>query len=385
MRPRYLEDSYSVIRFYHVSLTALAAAVALFGSAPRTQSVPIRVRVYPATPLIERGRDQQLLNFDIAVTSDDNTPLKLRRIQLSAYDDSGALITRRNLDENGFPSSIETLPNRDLPAHGELGIFNPFYGFSLRSSISMLRYELFFTGDGGVVKTVSFVVHPQVYNDKTSLMVPLKGRLFVDDGHDFYGHHRRQDITLPQVAAMGVIANTVRYADDFVFVDEHGAMYHGNPLDKNNWYGYGKPVYAPAAGRVAATVNDVGEPSWDGHHVHRPKLPPDASPFGMGNYVIIDHGNGEFSALVHLIPGSIRVKRGQHVAQGERIAALGTSDAGDPTHPVEPHLHYSLMRGVNFPTSEGLPAYFEHFTLLDGKTAIPISNGAINTGDFFKT
>jgi murein DD-endopeptidase MepM/ murein hydrolase activator NlpD len=51
----------------------------------------------------------------------------------------------------------------------------------------------------------------------------------------------------------------------------------------------------------------------------------------VGNHVIIDHGNGEFSGLHgngefsglhHLQPGSVRVKKGDRVNQGEEIGAF---------------------------------------------------------------
>ena len=372
-------------------MAPLLILAALLGLAAQTQAASgtsqgtLVLKTIPATPLIELGRDQQFLNFDVAIQNKSGTTMRLRRIDLEVFDADGSLISRRVLDENGFPSGMETLPERDASAHGVLGLFNPFYGWPLRADIARMRYTLTFSAQGAPNQSASVSVAPQVYHDKTALMLPLKGRLFVLDGHDFYSHHRRQDIALPEAARAGVTANPVRYADDFVFVDAHGAMYRGDPREKKNWFGYGQPVYAPAGGTVAAVVDDVGEASWDGKHLHIPKLPADASPFGLGNYIIIDHGDGEFSALLHLIPHSIRVRKGEQVAQGMIVGLLGTSDAGDGTYAVEPHLHYCLMRGANVPASEGLPAYFESYTLLLGQQEIPVTNAPVDSGDFFRT
>ena len=42
-----------------------------------------------------------------------------------------------------------------------------------------------------------------------------------------------------------------------------------------------------------------------------------------GNYVVLDHGNGEFSYFAHMSPGSVRVKKGEHVQQGQQIGEIG--------------------------------------------------------------
>jgi hypothetical protein len=38
----------------------------------------------------------------------------------------------------------------------------------------------------------------------------------------------------------------------------------------------------------------------------------------FGNYIVIDHGNGEFSHLGHLKPGSAKVAVGDKVRAGQR-------------------------------------------------------------------
>ncbi|MBV8170551.1 MAG: M23 family metallopeptidase [Candidatus Eremiobacteraeota bacterium] len=329
----------------------------------------ISVKTIPATPLVEVGRDQQLLNFDMVIENSGAKALQLRGIVAEASDPAGLPIARTLLSENGFPSSMETLPNREVPAHGSLGIFNPLFAWPRGANIARIHYTLW--------------VEPLVYRDRTQLIFPLKGRVFVLDGHDFYSHHRRQDLTAPEVVGAGIHANPVRYCDDFVFVDAHGAMFAGDPREKKNWFGYGQPVYAPAGGTVVSIVNDVGEPTWDGRQLHKPRPPADDSPFG--NYVLIDHGDGELSVLSHLLPHSIRVRRGDHVTQGQLVGRLGASESGNPEYPVVAHLAYALISGADYFNSEGLPAYFEHYTLLLGSEQVPVTNGPLDTGDFFKT
>ena len=60
----------------------------------------------------------------------------------------------------------------------------------------------------------------------------------------------------------------------------------------------------------------------------------------MGNCVIIDHGNSEYSVVAHMQQGSVTVKVGERVAAGQVIGKLGNS--GDS---FGPHLHYQLQSG----------------------------------------
>jgi hypothetical protein len=61
---------------------------------------------------------------------------------------------------------------------------------------------------------------------------------------------------------------------------------------------------------------------------------------GCGNGVIIDHGSGWQSLYCHMKQGSIAVKPGQAVRNGDAIGKIGQSGA------VEfPHLHFTVSRG----------------------------------------
>ena len=94
-----------------------------------------------------------------------------------------------------------------------------------------------------------------------------------------------------------------------------------------------------------------------------------------GNHVVIDHRNGEFSMLAHLKQGSVRVKPGESVKQGQSIAAVGVSGSAE-----EPHLHYELRNGSGF-DAEGLPSYFHRFIRLLGAKSIAVKRGRVDTGD----
>ncbi|OOQ96677.1 peptidase M23 [Bacillus cereus] len=73
-------------------------------------------------------------------------------------------------------------------------------------------------------------------------------------------------------------------------------------------------------------------------------------------YLRLDE-TGTFLFLAHLKKGSIKVKEGQHVNEGEVLAQVGNSGSSS-----EPHLHIHHQRQDPSNTSmfltEGLPLYF---------------------------
>jgi len=77
-------------------------------------------------------------------------------------------------------------------------------------------------------------VHPTVYAGKTALLLPLRGRIYVFDGHVFYSHHRRQDV----FRSGRFQPNSVRYAYDFMAMDANGNLYRGDRFKKENWLSY---------------------------------------------------------------------------------------------------------------------------------------------------
>ena len=78
----------------------------------------------------------------------------------------------------------------------------------------------------------------------------------------------------------------------------------------------------------------------------------------LGNYVIIDHQNGEFSLYAHLSEGTVTVRPGDQVKKGQVIGKIGNT-----SNSTDPHLHFQLMDSKNFPWANGLPIIFKDFKL----------------------
>ncbi|HDR7633850.1 MULTISPECIES: M23 family metallopeptidase [Bacillus] len=111
---------------------------------------------------------------------------------------------------------------------------------------------------------------------------------------------------------------------------------------------YGAKVMAPASGTVVSIKNDEID------------LVPGSDDFqsmaGNHIYLRLDE-TGTFLFLAHLKKGSIKVREGEHVNEGEFLAQVGNSGSSS-----EPHLHIHHQRQdpskVSIFLSEGLPLYF---------------------------
>lgn len=348
----------------------------------------------PVKPLIEKDIFGYYLSFDIVITNHSRHTLELSALEASVIDPSGKLLRKEFMNRKGQSPGINVLGTTIIKPGETVSIFNPFHSYTPDLNIAHLKYGLFFDfADTQQQKDnnnkrlpvdydVSAVteITPVVYIAKTVYHLPLKGRLIVEDGHDFYSRHRRLIMGVPDKQVKGVTANSNRYAYDLVNVDGSGNMYQNSPFKKQNWYVFGKPVYAPSAGKIIEIQNNIPDNEFNGKIVKSPALGPGTDPMGLGNYIVIDHGNGEFSALLHMEKGSIKVKVGQMVTKDQEIGTVGFS--GDA---VYPHLHYMVMNGKKIMTAEGLPSYFNNYKLYRGENVENVKRSRIDSGDIIES
>jgi peptidase M23-like protein len=354
-------------------------------AAPPAALVAPQLSVLPAQPLIERRGSQQLLNFDIRIDSAGGPALTLAQIDLTVLDAKGTVLHRRFIGGNGFGPPIQTVPQRALAPGEAIAIFNPFHALDASLGIATMHYRLTFTDETGKQEVAAELdVKPIGYVGQAKLVLPVRGRVLVHDGHDFYAHHRRLDLAHPVVKMLGLKANAARYAYDLAIVDAAGALFRGDGAALADWYGYGTPIVAPAAGVVVA-LHDGAPDQTPANllNVGPEEVKKDPSVL-MGNYLVIDHGKGEVSVLAHLAQGSLEVKVGDKVKAGVEIAAMGMSGDANMVH-----LHYELQNGPGLPFSpeaaEGLPSTFRGLKRIAGARAVPIPDGAIDTGDIVES
>ena len=355
-------------------MSLLAFALAAAATATATAAPPPSLRVGPDAVFVEEWPERRDLNFEIQVDNAGGPARELSAIEVSAYDARGRLQLRRLLDGNGVRPSIQTVPDRQLPANGKLTVFNPFASFARAQALAKLHYELRFEGPEGAPETrASIDVLPRAQAPQVGATLPLRGPVLNYDGHDFYAHHRRFDTSFAPIAQLGFRGNFMRYAYDFVPVDAAGESHRGEGKDNADWFGFGADVLASADGVVVAT--EAARP--DDRQFDQGQLA--TQPWVLfGNYVLLDYGDGRFGVYAHLQQGSVRPRVGARVRRGEAIARIGASGSA-----MFPHLHYQVQDGPTL-QAEGLPSYFERIRAdgADAQGALrSVDTGEIVRGD----
>jgi hypothetical protein len=357
----------------------------------------VTIRSAPELPIVEVRDGNQFINFDMVVRNASRSTLRISQIEVSVYDSAHQLVLRRSINTDAFAPSIAVIGAQVVAPGETLDVFNPFPEFESSVPVTELQYSFCFLRESTEQQQKKnrhrspddcdfrqqFTVSPRAYEDKTTLILPLRGKIFVWEGHDLYAHHQRVPLSNSKVKSLGITANSNNFASDFIYLDGQGREYHDDPRVLQNWYGYEKPIYAPGAGVVLATANDIPE-NWfkdaKATRIGHPELPPGKDPKDIGNFVLLDHQNGEYSLLVHMKVGSVTVKPGDRVRQGQVVGCIGF--AGDS---IFPHLHYSLMDGPEVFKAWGLPAYFSRFRRVLGGGSTKVGRGPVDSGDFLES
>lgn len=113
-----------------------------------------------------------------------------------------------------------------------------------------------------------------------------------------------------------------------------------------------RDIFATASGTVV-TVVDSGCTGSHGsvQSQYQCSLGSSCKALSMGNngsyanYIVISHGNNFYSLYAHLKTGSILVKSGDAVSQGQKIATMG--NAGNTAGTTGIHLHFEIRSGAN--------------------------------------
>jgi hypothetical protein len=165
--------------------------------------------------------------------------------------------------------------------------------------------------------------------DPVTVGTPLAGEWWVGHG----GH--------AELVNYHQARSTQRHAVDIMQVI-NGSIHRPGSTDLTSYYIYDQSVLAPASGTVTYVV--------DGH----PDLPIGSvdSQHPTGNHLVIDIGGGRYLLMGHLRQGSIAVKVGERLTEGQPIARVGKS--GDSSHP---HIHIQ---------AQTLPTGIADITTIDG-------------------
>ena len=160
-----------------------------------------------------------------------------------------------------------------------------------------------------------------------------------------------------------------RFAIDFVGLPPGGVL--PPAAERATANGFGADVLAVAPGVVAIAVDGIA----DGRSMQVPIAQ------AAGNHVAIDLGGGRFAFYEHLQQGSVAVKPGDRVREGQVIARLGSSGSTS----IGPHLHFHVADARATLAAEGWPFVFFGFehegafesiaALIKGRRAVPARGG----------
>ena len=158
-----------------------------------------------------------------------------------------------------------------------------------------------------------------------------------------------------QITMNGVTRVPQRYAQDWILLDPvTGQAAAGNASLARNYYGFGKEIHAVANG----TVMDAGDGLPDIETIYSAPLATVET--AAGNYVIVDIGNKKYACYAHMVNGSVRVKKGDVVKEGQVLGLMGNSGNSDL-----PHLHFQVVTDTpSFLGAEGYPHVYRSFDVM---------------------
>lgn len=351
------DPHHPITRRGFLAASAAGAALAAVGSPMPATAQPAaneRVRLLSSPQSVYKLRDNSRENteswlFHLMVETapgDELEPVAMERVHLSR----GEALETDSLGRAAVAALRLTALTRSTGIDGE-SLAQPVHWqvYRVRASrpvaaaIDEVRITLRLRDAAATVVRAETRVPVSTYAQRTSLVFPFRGRGFVSNAQANDGGHPNR---------------SGQFAIDVLGVDENYAPV-SSPEDVNTAYtGWGRELVAPAAGVVVRAradrpdqpVTNRSDPAF-----FAPEFPNGGD---MGNHVVIDHGNGEFSVIAHMMAGSVLVAPGERVEQGQPVGRLGNS--GDTNGP---HVHYQLQSGPNWVHADALPCTFSNVSV----------------------
>lgn len=173
---------------------------------------------------------------------------------------------------------------------------------------------------------------PKIERNTTKLMLPFKDEWTITWG----GDTKELNYHVESVAQ--------KNAFDILVTDTKGRSFKTDGKTNDDYYAFGKPLFAPCDGEVVLVVDGVKD-----------NKPGTLDPFYIsGNTVIIKTAKGEYLFFAHFKQHSIVVKQGQKVKQGGLLGQCGNSGNSS-----EPHLHFHVQNTEDMNVATGVKSYFD--------------------------
>jgi urea transporter len=207
--------------------------------------------------------------------------------------------------------TIFILPVYSLPFNIIVLLF--LYSLKFRMEFSKKLTEVFIQQNSPEKNLYSF--HNDLIrfrHDMIPVKLPFFGTWTITQAHDGEHTHKAE----------------WRYAWDFVITDSENSQYKGNGDALTDYFCFDKAILAPADGVVEHVEDNIPDNKIGEVNIRE----------NWGNTVIIKHNDNLYTSLSHLKSGSIKVKSGERVREGDIIGNCGNSGRSP-----YPHLHFQFQ------------------------------------------
>ncbi len=209
-------------------------------------------------------------------------------------------------------------------------------------------------------KKISIEIPIIEYKNKKEYIFPLKGSWLVFGNWDDAYNHRTM--------------HSQEFAMDLVQLNDNLQFEQTHEKPNEEFKCYNEELLAIADGEVVDCFDGVPEnPSaikMISNEEKREIIEKSGFvPVISGNYAIIKHAPNEYSFYAHIKNGSLKMKKGDKVTQGQVIGKLGNSGNSSG-----PHLHFHLMDKPSILTGRGLPCHFTNLKSFAGEKISFIEN-----------
>lgn len=133
-------------------------------------------------------------------------------------------------------------------------------------------------------------------------------------------------------------------AIDIIMVGSDDKPFRTDGKSNDDYYCFGQKVFSPCDGEIYMAVDGVRD--------NTPGVMNEI--LALGNSVVIETEAGEYVVLAHFKNGSVKVKQGEAVKQGDLLGLCGNS--GNST---SAHIHMHIQDGPDFNKAVGIKCFFE--------------------------
>jgi hypothetical protein len=342
----------------------LLALAGLDARAEQPDPMPPQVSVdffYPPSVIIQHTTPRLVYEMRISNYVPRSYVLDSIEVQAGAKTFTYAGDTLRNMmrffgDQRPVPPTTHLEPGHSAVIYFMLDFDRP------DAVPQKLEHTLHFTSPDGsrhALRTVSLSV---AQTAPVVVAAPLRGDNWLagDSVHNAPDAAHRRTIILE--GGQPYLAQ--RYAIDWVKyrMDKGNAVTWSGPEAQNSSYlCYDAPIYSVADGVVLEATDGLPE-----NVPHSEKYAVNINLINAGgNHLVVDIGNDRYAFYAHLRPGTVAVKVGDHVKQGQILGHVGNTGSS-----TEPHLHMHIVDRPSFLAAHGVPYEFQSFRASAAPTMI---------------